>query len=105
MRFEILYHFSHGPVHLVETKRTDLPPGATPAEVYQWMLIEDKSVHRLNFQSMSINPQQRIFLEGAINFDRNSCRGNLLGKTQELTRQDTASETLLKLIREALSHR
>lgn len=98
MRFEILYHFSHGPVHVVETKRTDLPSSATPAEIYQWMLIEDKIVHRLGFQGMSINPQKRIFTEGAIEFDRNSCRGNLLGKSFDLTKQDSVSESLKKLI-------
>lgn len=105
MRFDILFHFSHEPVHVLETKRTDLPPTATPAETYQWMLIEDKKVHCLTFQSMTLLPQERIFSEGAIRFDLNSCTGNLLGRNFELTRQDTASEALIELIRSKLSQK
>lgn len=102
MKFEVLYHFSHGPVHLVETKRTDLPSGSSPAEIYQWSLIEDRVIHLLHFSSMSLAPQRRVFEEGSVEFDFNSCRGRLLGKDLDLTRQETLSDSLRNVIERAL---
>ena len=102
MKFDVLYHFSHGPIHVVETKRTDLPSNATPPEVYQWFYIDDRQVHRLQFESMSLNPQQRIFQEGMIRFDLISCHGRLNGRDLELTRQDKMGSSLRMLIEESL---
>lgn len=102
MKFEVLYHFSLGPIHVIETKRPDLPPGSSPQEIYQWILIEDQKAHLLNFVSMSLNPQQRVFQEGMIGFDLNSCSGRLLEKDLDLTRQEKMGESLRKLIEECL---
>jgi hypothetical protein len=102
MQFDILFHFSSGPIHLVETKRLDLPASAGPAEVYQWSLIDDKVVKPLTFQSMSVNPQRRVFTEGAVQFDLNSCTGKLFDKDLDLTRQDTLRDSLRSLLEESL---
>ncbi len=102
MKFEVLYHFSHGMLHLVETKRLDLPPNAGPSEIYRWSLIEDEKVCPLTFNSMSLNPQRRIFTEGLIEFDLLSCRGKILDREIELTRQEKMSERIRKLLEESL---
>lgn len=102
MRFDVLYHYSNGPLHLVETKRLDLPPSAGPGEIYQWSLIEDRKVIPLKFVSMSLSPQMRFFEEGAIEMDLNSCHGKILNKDIELTRQEKMSNSLRMLIEESL---
>lgn len=103
MRFEVLFHFSHGPVHLVETKRLDLPPKAKPGEIYRWNLVEEDRVRPLRFVSMELRPQRRVFEEGSIVFDLQSCRAQLFGKSFELLRQDTLSEKLRSLLSESLA--
>ncbi|MFL5783067.1 MAG: hypothetical protein ACJ76H_00575 [Bacteriovoracaceae bacterium] len=102
MRFDVLFHFSSGPVHLVETKRLDLPASSGPEEIYQWTLIEDKIARPLTFQSMSLNPQKRLFSEGAIQFDLKSCTGQLFGKSLELTKQDSMRDSLKNIIESSL---
>lgn len=102
MKFEVLYHFSHGMLHLVETKRLDLPASAGPSEVYRWSLIDDDKVRALTFNSMSLNPQRRIFSEGMIEFDLLSCRGKILERELELTRQEKMSDRMKKLLEETL---
>lgn len=102
MQFEVLYHFSNGPVHLVETKRLDLPSSAGPGDIYQWFFVEDKEIHYLTFSSMSLNPQRRVFEEGAVSFDLNSCMGRLLEKDLDLTRNDKVSNSLKQLLESAL---
>lgn len=102
MKYEVLYHFSHGPVHVLETKRTDLPSSAGPEKIYQWFLVEEGNVHLLNFQSMTLAPQRRIFSEGMIELNLQNCRGRILGKDLELTRQDTMTESLQSLVSSAL---
>lgn len=102
MQFEVLYHFSNGPVHLVETKRLDLPSSASPEEIYQWFFVEDKKIHLLHFASMSLNPQRRVFEEGAVRFDLNSCQGRILEKEIDLTRSDKVSNPLSQLLESGL---
>lgn len=102
MKFEVLYHFSHGVLHLVETKRLDLPSSAGPSEIYRWSLIEDEMVRPLTFQSMSLNPQRRIFVEGVIEFDLLSCRGRIFEKELNLTRQEKMSFRINKLLEESI---
>ncbi len=102
MRFDILFHFSHGPVHVLETKRLDLPPGAGASDIYQWFYVDDKSLWPLSFQSMSITPQRRFFQEGMIEFDLRSCRGRIFEKDIELTRQETIGPTLRELVAKGL---
>jgi hypothetical protein len=102
MRFEVLYHFSHGPIHLVETKRLDLPPSARPGEIYQWSLIEERKVYSLKFVSMTLVPQKRFFEEGEVEMDLNRCHGKLLNQEIELNRQDTMTDSLRKLIEDSL---
>lgn len=89
----------------METRRTDLPANATPHEIYQWSLVRDEELTRLNFVSMSLNPQQRIFEEGAIRFDLKSCEGVLLGQKIELLRQDSVSEKLEALLSASLKEK
>ena len=102
MKYDVLYHFSHGPLHLVETKRLDLPSSASPGEIYQWFFVDDQKVQPLTFTSMSIAPQSRVFEEGTVAFDLNSCLGTLFGKNIELTRNDKVSNSLGALLEEAL---
>lgn len=102
MKFEILYHFSDGPLHLLETKRLDLPHSATPGEIYQWHFVEEDKVHLLTFQSMNLNPQTRVFSEGSVLMDLNSCRGEILGNKFELTRHDRISDRLQNLVHQSL---
>lgn len=102
MKFEILYHFSHGPVHLLETKRLDLPSSAGPGDIYQWHFIEEDTVHLLTFDSMILNPQTRIFKEGSVMLDLNSCRGEIFGKKLELIRHDGISDRLRNLVHKSL---
>ena len=105
MRFETLYHFSHGAIHLVETRRLDLPADASPADIYQWTLCRDSEVIRLHFVSMSLNPQRRVFGEGSIKFDLKTCEGMLMGEKLELLKQDTMSEKLLSLLTKSLKEK
>ncbi len=102
MKIEVLYHFSHGPVHLVETKRLDLPASAGPSEIYRWSLVEDGTVRPLKFVSMNLTPQQRVFEEGAIGFDLNSCQGRLFGKDFDLLRHEGLSDRLRDLLMKTL---
>ncbi|MES2527610.1 MAG: hypothetical protein V4598_11010 [Bdellovibrionota bacterium] len=105
MKFDILYHFSHGTIHLIETKRLDLPASAGPSEVYRWSLVEDGTVRPLKFVSMNLTPQQRIFGEGSITFDLNSCQGKLFGKDFDLLRHEGLSDRLKMLLSESLKER
>lgn len=89
-------------MHVIETRRLDLPATSSPAEIYQWFFIEDRIIHRLNFESMSLTPQQRIFQEGMIEFDLLSCHGRLMQKDLELTSQDKVSGSLRNLIEQEL---
>ncbi len=98
MKFEVLYHFSHGTLHLIETKRLDLPDTAGPSEIYRWSIVDKEKVRGLTFVSMSLNPQQRIFEEGSIRFDLNSCQGKLFDKEIDLIRQDGPSDRLWILL-------
>lgn len=102
MEFEILYHFSHGPIHLIETKRVDLPASASPGEIYQWHFIEGDEISLLTFEAMSLQPQTRVFFEGTVLLDLHSCRGEINGKKLELTRQDKVSERLSALLKRSL---
>lgn len=102
MKFEILYHFSHGPLHLIETKRKDLPASATPGEIYQWHFVEDDNVTLLTFQEMNLKLQTRVFAEGSVILNLNSCRGEIKGKSIELTRQERMSERLKSLLNKSL---
>lgn len=102
MKFDVLFHFSAGPIHLVETKRLDLPSTAGPGEIYRWSLIEEKTVRPLTFVSMSLNPQRRVFEEGMIQFDLRTCTGSLFEKDLQLTRQDSLSESIKKSLEESL---
>ncbi len=105
MKFDVLYHFSHGPVHLIETKRLDLPASAGPSEIYRWNFVEDGTVRALKFVSMNLSPQERTFGEGTIKFDLNSCQGNLFGKDFDLLRHDGLSDRLKMLLSESLKGR
>ncbi len=102
MRFDVLYHFSNGPIHLIETKRLDLPASATPGEIYQWFFIDDKELHLLNFSTMSLNPQRRVFEEGAVTFNLNSCQGRILEKDLDLMRNDKVSISITQLLESGL---
>jgi hypothetical protein len=102
MKFDVLFHFSSGPIHLVETKRTDLPPTAGPGEIYRWSLIEEKSVKPLTFVSMSLNPQRRVFEEGMVQFDLRTCTGRLFEKDLQLVRQDSLSDSIRNLLEVSL---
>jgi hypothetical protein len=102
MKFEILYHFSEGPVHLIETKRVGLPASATPGEIYQWHFVEEDSVYLLAFEAMNIKLQTRVFSEGSVILGNNSCRGEIRGKSIELTRHDRISDRLMTLLRKSL---
>jgi hypothetical protein len=105
VKFEVLYHFSQGPIHLIETKRLDVPVSAGPGEIYQWHFVEDESVSLLHFETMNLKPQTRVFSEGTILLDLNSCRGEIRGKKIELIRQDKMSEKLRSLIRQSLEQK
>ncbi len=63
MKLEVVFHFSSGGTHVLETKRLGLPPSAQPDEIYQWFLIDSEQVKPLTFISMKLNPQTRIFEE------------------------------------------
>jgi len=102
MRFDILYHFSNGPLHVIETKRLDLPDSAGAEQIYQWHFVDDKSVKLLTFGSMSLSPQRRTFEEGAIQFDLVSCTGRLFGKDFELTRQEVVGASLRESLAQGL---
>ncbi len=105
MKFEILFHFSHGVVHVLETRRLDLPESATPGEIYQWFFIRDSEVSALTFGSMELKPQRRFFEEGMIEFDLKSLTGRLCGIDLSLVRQDSASEKLKTSILKALKEK
>lgn len=102
MKIEVLYHFSHGMIHLVETKRLDLPSTAGPSEIYRWSLVDGDKVWPLTFNSMSLNPQRRFFTEGMIEFDLLSCKGVILGRELELTSQEKMSDRIKNLLEESL---
>lgn len=102
MKFEVLYHFSNGLVHLVETKRLDLPSSAGPGEIYQWFFVDDQKVRLLTFGSMSLNPQGRTFVEGAVQFNLSSCTGRIFELDLELTRQEKVSASLRTKLEQSL---
>lgn len=94
MRFDILYHFSAGAVHVIETKRLDLPAEAGPDMIYRWSFVSPDGVKPLTFVSMELQPQRRIFKEGWIEFDLNQCEGELFGVRLSLTKQEKISDSL-----------
>lgn len=102
MKFEVLYHFSNGANHLIETKRLDLPASAAPQKIYQWFLVLDQGVHQLTFRSMTTHPQTRVFKEGEVRFDQNLCQGSLLEKDLELVPAENVSDSLKQLLESAL---
>lgn len=68
-KYKCLYYFLSDHFSIVEIKRTDLGPDATPAELYHWLLIDLSSgkIQKLQFKSMAEG--SRVFEQGNFLFD------------------------------------
>ncbi|MBC7690212.1 MAG: GNAT family N-acetyltransferase [Methylotenera sp.] len=114
MKIQCLYHLQGEELDLIETRRTDLPSGSSPAEVYRWILV----LHRpqrlldLDFVSMAKVEQPeaghplevRVFKNAQLTFDESSVTFELFGKHHELQRSDTAAAIPYELQEKVRTH-
>lgn len=89
-QFNCLYYFQSESFALIEVKKLGLPEGASPAQVYSWLLInfQTKAIRKLHFKAMSktVDEEAREFEEGKFTFNETDGKLHLVAGAFTLKR-------------------
>ncbi len=91
-RHEVLYSFASPSLHLLETKRVDLPPEAPPAQRFQWMVVPAGSRSPLNLDFVEMGDGMRAFREARLVLTGEEAELELLGKHFPLRKAEPSPE-------------
>jgi hypothetical protein len=97
--FKFLFIFSSDEVTLVEIKRMDQPQDAPLSSIYKWLVIENNTVTKFTFKSMTkLDKEYREFEEGKLEFDNVSALLTFRDKQFRLQKAQSVSNNVLNAV-------